>query len=397
MNQMTTSPSNKPKPYHQHQLIALEKAAGLRLDDLLQYFGLEFRKATRFYVGACPVHGGSKKGSFNIFHVGNEIIGNWRCFSHGCHEHFHPTIIGFVRGYLSHTQYGWQDKKDFDKECPFREAVEFLTKFTGSSDIRSLTIDYGAIEQQKFSSHMRNIYARNEPKRSLDLPRETVVRSLNVPAEYFVSRGFSKEVLTKYDVGLCTTPGKEMTMRAVAPIYDDNHERVIGCTGRAIFDVCPICSSHHNPLHKCPDDRSKWKFCKWRHNYGFKGEDYLYNFWFSKTHIAESCIAILVESPGNVWRLEEAGFEISVATFGAHLTDGQRFILDRSGAMALVVLTDPDEAGRLAAKAIYKSCGETYSIYEPRIGDGDIADNPVELIREKLSPIIKKIQRDLGL
>ncbi len=394
---MTKYHSTKRKPYNQAQLFALEKAAGLRLEDLLEYFGLEFRKAKRFYVGCCPIHGGSKKSSFNIFHSGDEIIGNWRCFSHGCHDHFHPTIIGFVRGYLSRTKYGWLDKKDFDKQCPFHEAVDFLIKFTGSKDIRSLTIDYMAIEQQKFSSHMQNIYARDEPKKTLELPRETVVRSLDIPAEYFISRGFSREVLDKYDVGLCTTPGREMTMRAVAPIYNDEGDTVIGCTGRAIFDMCPICESYHNPTHECPKDYNLWKFCKWRHNYGFKGENYLYNFWFAKDHIAELNIAILVESPGNVWRLEESGIHIGLGTFGAHLTDCQRFILDRSGALALILLTDPDEAGRLAAKAIRESCGSTYSIYEPRLSERDVADNSVALVQEKLFPIINKVKSDLGL
>lgn len=390
---------NKPRPLNQAQIFALEKAAGLRLEDLLEYFGLELRRANRFYVGSCPVHGGTKKSSFNIFHSGDEIIGNWRCFSHSCHEHFHPSLTGFVRGYLSHTKYGWRDKRDFDKECPFIEAIEFLKKFTNTNnkDLSSITIDYMAIEQHKFSNHMKNIYAREEPTRTLDLPRETVVRSLDIPAEYFTSRGFSKGVLKKYDVGLCTTPGREMTMRAVAPIYNDTRDRVIGCTGRSIFEVCPICKSHHNPTHECPQDYNIWKFCKWRHNYGFKGENYLYNYWFAKKHIAESCIAIIVESPGNVWRLEEAGINMSVATFGAHLTDGQRFILDRSGALALIVLTDPDEAGRLAARAIRESCGSTYSIYEPRFGEGDVADNEVLAVQEKLFPVIHKVKRDLGL
>ncbi len=389
--------SNKPKPFNQSQLQALDKAAGERLEDLLEYLGLNLRRASRFYVGQCPVHGGGGKSAFNIFHTGDEIVGNWRCFSHNCHEHFHPTLIGFVRGYLSRTKYGWQDKKDVDKECPFIEAVKFLQAFNGGEDIEDIKIDFAAIERQKFSSHMKNIYAREEPNKSLELPREAVTKNLIIPAEYFVSRGFSAEVLEKYDVGLCTAPGKEMSGRAVAPIYDEHYEHVIGCTGRSIWDACPLCESYHNPSHSCPNERSKWKFCKWRHNYGFKGEDYLYNYWFAKKHIEEECYAIIVESPGNVWRLEEAGFHNSVATFGAHLTDGQRNILDRSGALSLIVLTDPDKAGRIAAKAIRESCGSSYTIYEPTIGEGDIADNETEVIKAKLSPVIKQVKKDLGI
>ena len=117
----------------------------------------------------------------------------------------------------------------------------------------------------------------------------------------------------------------------------------------------------------------------------------------TKKYIAESNIAIIVESPGNVWRLEEAGFHNSVCTFGAHLTDGQRFILDSSGALALIVLTDPDEAGRIALSDIKKSCGLTYSIYDPTIGDCDVADHEAIELKEKLSPILDKVRSDLGL
>ena len=49
---------------------------------------------------------------------------------------------------------------------------------------------------------------------------------------------------------------------------------------------------------------------------------------FAKEFIKESGIVILVESPGNVWRLEEAGVHNSVAIFGSSLADRQKMILD---------------------------------------------------------------------
>ncbi len=162
---MTKSPSTKRNNYPQHQLNALEHAAGAKIESLMDLLGLDLRKASRFYVGTCPVHGGSNKSAFNIFHVGDEIVGNWRCFTHGCQDVFCPSLIGFVRGYLSRTKYGWCSTKDFDKECPFHEAVEFLTSFTGSENIDSIKFDMAEIERYKFSNHMSTIYARDEPKR----------------------------------------------------------------------------------------------------------------------------------------------------------------------------------------------------------------------------------------
>ena len=39
-----------------------------------------------------------------------------------------------------------------------------------------------------------------------------------------MSRGFTKNILIKYDVGECLQYGKEMSYRAVVPIYDINNE-----------------------------------------------------------------------------------------------------------------------------------------------------------------------------
>lgn len=390
---MTKSHSNYNS---QEKLIALQDAAGEKLEELLQHFALDLRKSTKFYVGKCPVHGGDRDSAFNIFHSG-DIVGNWRCFTHNCHKHFQPSILGFVRGLISKQKYGWTNTRDTDRECPFREAVEFLTNFVGGESIEDLGIDYSALEKNKFSSQIENIYSRsrNKSKFTLDVPREKVIGNLDIPSKYFLSRGYTKEILVKYDVGLCATPGKEMSMRAVAPIYDDNHQLVVGCTGRSIYDACPLCNTYHNPtMQKCPTNKQKFLYAKWKHNKGFPAEDFFYNYWFAKDHIQNSGVAVIVESPGNVWRLEEAGIHNSVAMFGARLSDGQRHILDKSGALTLVVLTDPDKAGTLALQEIIKSCGNSYTIHSPKVGVGDIGETEVKTIEEKLVPFIRKLEED---
>lgn len=392
---MKTFPSKKH--LHQDQLKQLEYKAGYKLEKLLEHFGLlnDMRKAKRFFVGACPVHGGNKKNAFNIFHEGYQYIGNWRCFTHNCHKHFKPTILGFVRGILSHTKYGWRD--DSDDEYPFHKAVNFLTEFCGEKDFGNLTVDLDAFEKRRFSNQMDYIYNIKVPQITYKIPREIIRQSIEIPSLYYISRGYSKEILDRYDVGLCTTPNKEMTMRTTIPIFDEDYQYIVGCTGRSIFEICPICKSYHNPTQSCPSESDKWKFSKWRHNRGFKGEFYLYNYWFAKEHIAKTGIAILVEGPGDVWRLEEAGIHNSLGLFGAHLTNGQRIILDKSGALALVVLTDPDKAGILAAQDITKECQNSYALHFPKINNEDIGDTKVEIIQTKLVPILKKIQQELGL
>lgn len=400
MMTMKNQRSHSSKRLHQDQLRQLEARVGNKLDDLLDHFSLResLKKSKRFWVGGCPVHGGDKSNAFNIFHTGNEVIGNWRCFTHNCHKHFQPTVLGFIRGVISHAKYGWRDTSDRDKECPFPEALQFAGDFIGEKNIGGLKIDYEAFEKKRFASQIERIYSREEPAVTHKIPKETVRRSLEIPAMYYLSRGYTEEILDKYDIGICTTPGREMTMRAVVPIYDQNYQHVVACSGRSVFDdKCPLCESYHNPIKQCPSERDRWKYAKWRHSYGFKGEFHLYNYWFAKQYIAKSGIVILVEGPGDVWRLEEAGIHNSVATFGAHITEGQRAILDKSGALAIVALTDPDEAGRLALAQIREECGRSYGIYAPKVNGGDMGETEVATIKEKLIPQLEEIQQGLGL
>lgn len=376
-----------------NKIFELQRVAGNNLELILQHFRLDdLRKLDKFYVGRCPIHGGDNDSAFNIFHSGNQVIGNWRCFTHHCENHFQSSIIGFVRGIISKTKYEW--KKPGDNECSFKEALDFVLAITGSKSFDSVLVDQEFLEKQRFASNIES-FTEVKTEEPLNIPREKLRTSLIVPSPYFLSRGVPEYILDKYDIGCCRTPGKEMNMRAVVPIYDDDYTVVIGCSGRSIFEKCPICNAFHNPIQECPEGKLKGIFRKWKHNKGFRADRHLYNYWFSKDYIRESKVAVLVEGPGDVWKLEEAGIHNSVAIFGSALSDGQRNILDKSGALALVVLTDPDQAGKVCIQEITKQCSSTYSIFSPSFGSDDIGDTPLYLIKEKLIPIIKNIQKDL--
>lgn len=380
--------------YSQEQLNQLSYTVCTKLDDLLDHFNIKesCKKAQRFYVGPCPVHGGDKGNAFNLYHSG-QIIGNWKCYTHQCHQHFQPTIIGFTRGLLSHRHYGWKSPRESSKEYGFSDTIKFLTDFTNCklSDIKP---NFEYEEKQRFVRQMESIYLKDgDYQQNLCLDPKLVLSSLKIPAEYFIYENYSKEVLCRYDVGLCDSPGKEMFMRAVVPIYNDDHTKIIGCTGRSIFkNACVLCDSWHAPSTPCPDDKNKWKYSKWRHNYGFKSTEALYNYWFAAPHIRKDGIAIIVESPGNVWRLEEAGIPYSVGIFGSKLSETQKIILDKSGAMSLIVLTDPDKAGTLAEEDIIARCKNSYNIYTPKFYSDDIGATPISVLQDKLQPLIDKIK-----
>lgn len=361
------------------------------IDTLLSALNIEYRQSGKMIVMSCPIHGGDNEAALNLYPEGETYRGNWKCRSHHCENIFKGSIIGFVRGVLSRSKHNWS--KDGDKTCSFEETVEFCLSVL-NKDISSIKISNNDKNKKNFISIVSNIVQKTEhssTNKCNKMTRNHVINNLKIPCKYFISRGFSKEILEKYDVGLCDNKTKEMFNRAVVPIYDNDYNFVVGCTGRSIFEICEKCKSYHNPTQSCPSAENKWKYSKWKHNIDFKSQNYLYNFWFAKEFIKKTGVAVIVESPGNVWRLEESGIHNSVAIFGSSLSDRQKFCLDSSGAMTLVVLTDNDDAGRYAAEKITEKCKNTYRIYIPKISKPDIAEMTVQEINQTIKKEIENL------
>jgi len=218
--------------------------------------------------------------------------------------------------------------------------------------------------------------------------REMVRSSLSIPADYYIDRGYSQQIMNKYDVGLCSNPKREMYNRVVVPIYDMNYETMVGCTGRSIYEKCDKCGGFHNPSNDCPSAENLWKYSKWKHNSGFKTQEYLYNFWFAKEHILESGTVVLVEGPGDVWKLEQNGIHNSLAMFGTDLSEQQLSLLYSCGANSIVVLTDNDEAGRMSAEKIGEKCGRLFRMFFPTMSCADVGDMTRDNIEQEIKPIL---------
>jgi 5S rRNA maturation endonuclease (ribonuclease M5) len=377
----------KQKKYHSYDQYQLKHLSDLVCDDienLLISLGIDsYKILDKMVTMSCPIHGGDNDSAFNLYHQGDSYRGNWKCRTHQCENVFKSSIIGFIRGCLS-SQQGWT--KSGDDMISFNEALKFAIDFA-NHDPSDHKQTRKAKEKNNFINAIKNI-APEQNKPQL-VSRSLVIKSLNIPSKYFMDRGFSKDILIKYDVGDCIGQGKEMSNRAVVPVYDNDMNGMAGCTGRTIFGKCNKCSSFHNINQECPSDRDKWLNSKWRHNKNFKTQEHLYNYWFAKKFILETKTVIIVESPGNVWRLEESGIHNSVAIFGSSMSHKQKMILDASGAMNIITIMDSDNAGQEAAKQIEIKCGRTYNIKNIKLSYNDVADMTAEQIKLEIVPQIQ--------
>lgn len=349
-----------------------------RIEDLLDHFGLEYKTNPRFISMSCPIHGGDNMGAVNLYHTGDSYRGNWKCRTHHCENIFKGSVIGFIRGILSHRQKNWT--KQGDDFCSFQDAVDYATNFLNIS-LKDIKISNFEKDKNIFINNTK-ILTNTKDDNHNKISRHLVRKNLRIPSQYFIDRGFSASILEKYDIGDCIISNKEMYNRAVVPVYDIDHKYMIGCSGRSIFNKCKDCGSFHDNM--CPGKENTWKYSKWKHSSGFKTQECLYNFWYGKEYIRDSSQVILVESPGNVWKLEENGIHNSVGLFGAHLTDKQKTILDMSGAMEVIIIMDNDEAGDKARQQIYDKCHRIYNIKQIKISKNDIAELTAEEIEKEI-------------
>ena len=324
-----------------------------RLPELLTSLEIEYVEYPNRYSFACPVHGGDNPEGCSIFTYGMTSKGNWQCWTNHCEDDYTNSIFGFVRGALSESR---------GRKIPLNEVAGWCSNFFNMS-IEDLERAEGRQERRV---NILDVFNRSIEREILNISREEIRSRINIPAEYYVDRGFCRETLDKFDVGFCSEKNRPMSGRVVVPVYDEDYN-YMGCVGRSINDQM-------SP--------------KWMHSKGFK-KSLLYGLNIATKYIKLTKTVILVEGQGDVWRMHEAGHKNCVGIFGSSINDDQLLLLEQSGALNVVILTDSDGAGNKACDQIIKKCGRRFNYYRPDITTKDVGDMSVEQIKEELHPQLK--------
>ena len=322
------------------------------VEKLLSYFDVEYVEFQNRIAFPCPVHGGDSPEACCIFTDGTTSKGNWQCFTRGCQEEYINNLFGFVRGCLSYNK---------GRTVSMNETAEFCLEFL-QKDIDDLP------DAPKKTVKTLDIFNRRIERAEGAISRSDLRSKLNIPAPYYLGRHYSQLVLEAFDVGECTSQNQPMTGRVVVPVYDEEYNYV-GCVGRAIKE-------HLKP--------------KWLHSQGFK-KNVLYGLNIAKEEIMNTGSVVLVEGQGDVWRLHEAGIANAVGIFGCSINEDQLILLEKSGALNVIILTDYDDAGKKAANQIVKMCGRRFNYIRPEMIDGvkDVGDLTIQQIKEFLYPQLK--------
>jgi hypothetical protein len=320
-----------------------------RLEEFLASLGCSVHKRGRTYRGPCPVHGGAGH-NFQVNTTGDVIPIRWTCWSsEKCHEKYKPSVLGLVRGVLSHQR---------GKPVSLNESMQFLKGFVGQVPAKTLARPRPS----------------GPPPKAITYTREAIRARLQIPAPYFVGRGFSPAVLDAMDVGYSTRFGCSSV-----PLYNER-DVCIGFASRTHFPLCESCKFHHEQGSPCGTGEMKWRFSS-----GFPRGSYLYNLTAAGQSLSPT--VLLVEGPGDVWKATEAGV-LAVSSLGKDVTDDQAELLARLGKTVFIAF-DNDESGRSGAAAALRtlSCHRVRAkqIHVPATYH-DVGEMSVDHIKEWLKP-----------
>lgn len=312
-----------------------------RLENVLNCLNIDYTDTGSRIYFPCPIHGSDNRDSLSIL----KETGKWKCWTNGC-EQGNFSLFEMIH------------------------AIRCSNGEKTPEDTYKFILELNAEEDYSFTPQSKIEYS---------IPRQEALNNLVIPADYYIQRGYSTKILEKYDIGFCGLRTKKMFMRVVVPVYDISHKMIIGCCGRSVNPKCEKCNGYHQGY--CPTNGLEdfWAN-KWINSKGFSRAKYLYNLWFAKEHIIKTGTITIVEGPGDVWRLEEAGIHNSVALFGSDMTQHQKNILRDFPIYKIIIATDNDEAGNKARDKIKSKLGNFY-IYQDIIPPDDIGEMQLDDIK----------------
>lgn len=246
---------------------------------------------------------------------------------------------------------------------PFGDTIRYLQGVYGINGVSK--IDPAKADRRKFS----NCHCGTEKEQKPYIcTREQYLRHFKTPSNYFIERGFSPEVLQRYDVRHYTGNDYVYFNRSCIPVYDETNRYLRGFTSRS--------ECNQNP--------------KWLYSPQFPSSTSLFNLFNAKDRIVKTKTVILVEGPLDCLRLVEAGISECVALWGLNFNDYKRYLLDKLGVMRLVLALDNDKAGHEAAQTIEEANRRLYNMVRVQLPDDikDIAKMSIEQVKQLFGSIL---------
>ena len=304
--------------------------------DIVDVLGdfISVKKAGSNYKANCPFHN-EKTPSFVI----SPAKGIYKCF--GCGKA--GNSISFV-----------MDHENFS----YVEALKYLAKKYNIEVEETVQTD----EQKQFQSEQDSLYIANE------FAKNTYVKNLlessegkSIGLSYFKERGFSEQIIEKFQLGYSLENGSAFTNLALSKGYNLEVLKKAGLTsrkdgsrydffrGRVMFPIHSISGKVLGFGGRILKDQKKQaKYVNTSDSSIYNKSRILYGIHFARNSIRKEEEVFIVEGYTDVISLFQSGIENVVASSGTSLTADQVKLLKRY-TENIVLLFDGDKAGIKAA------------------------------------------------
>ena len=349
------------------------------------------------YIGLCPFHN-EKTPSFTV----SPAKGIYKCF--GCGQA--GNSVSFI---MEHEQ------------LSYPEALKYLARKYGITVVETeQTEEQIAQKNERDSMLIVTEYARKYFTNILHNHQEGKAIGLS----YFKERGFTKEIIEKFQLGYALEQRDAFTQEALKKGYklkyltetgltiDKNNYRFDRFAGRVMF---PIHSLAGNTIafggRILKKNEKTAKYLNSPESDIYHKSNVLYGIYFAKKSIVKYDKCYMVEGYTDVISMHQAGIENVVASSGTSLTENQISLVKRF-TNNLTILYDGDAAGIKASfrgidmileqemnvKVVLFPDGEDPDSYAKKLSKSElksfIENNEQDFIKFKTSLLLEDAQGD---
>lgn len=328
--------------------LALEK-----IDGALDRLGIEYNDRGNDTMGIlCPVHQSEDVNSASL----KLSTGQWKCWSYNCEKEVGNCITDLLL---------WQLRQSGPANT--QDLINFLN-------------------DESIPYNREGVFAPQEDKQVELTPMDkSLYPSVTIPSKYFIDRGFSPEILTRFEIGDCKLG--YYTNRAIVPIKSESG-LLLGFSARSHFPCCKKCGFHHSRYQTCISKREKYTsfYRKWLHSKNSQKSKTFYNL----DGVRGSEKVAIVEGPSCVWRLEELGIK-TIACLGKDFSKYRKNLLKRNGIKKILFIADKDGAGQEFKERFIRENYLDFQIYLTNLSEKDPSDMRIEDIKSTILETWRRI------
>jgi len=331
----------------------LKKKLNTEAEIVFKKLDMKYEVFNNNIYSTCPIHEGSDNPRAFSFSLDKFI---WKCWTRDCQYEYQNDIFGIIHGALSAKE---------GKNLEFKDVLKWIASEFNISNYSSYSSSIDSEDEDDFAILIKQFKTKNKQIKDVEIPNNY---NINIPSEYFNSRGFNKSTLKYFSVGDCEENGI-MKERAIIPIHDSEGKKLVGLIGR---------STKH---YRSP----KFLF----YPTGFNKSNYFYNYHRAIKKAQDKSCIFITEGQGDVWKLYESGVKNAVSVFGKSISEAQISKLMKTSVTKIVVLMDNDQAGREAAMEIYRKLNRSHKLIFPRLSSKDIGDMSTSKIKKMILSNLK--------